>query len=151
MSSYSLLIFLHILAATGVFAGWGIEAVIIRKLRKAERVEEARMLWELLSKQSFIGPVSMFVILVTGLWMGIMRWSHQTWMMLGFAGMIIIVVIGFTLSRQAMIRFKTTFAETHDFLPRHFYAAAGLLTISLRLRLAIGVSILALMTFKPAF
>lgn len=149
MDSYSVLIFLHILGATGVFAAWGIEAIVIRKLRQAVKMEEARMWLQLFRRRTPLGPVSMIVILATGIWMMATRWGHQLWMMLAFIAMVLIAIIGVTLSRRAISRFKPVLSGEGNALPDNFYAIAGTLTTSLRIRLAIGILILGLMTFKP--
>lgn len=42
MTFYSMLIFLHVLGAVGLFAAWGIEAAGLSHLRQAHTADQAR-------------------------------------------------------------------------------------------------------------
>lgn len=149
MNSYSLLIFLHVLGAVGMFAAWGIEAVTLRRLRQAVTTGEARTCAQQFRKQGPLGPVAMLTALGTGIWMMVARWGPQPWMTASLAAVAAIVVIGIVLARRGMSRLDTALVDESERLPAHFAALTGSLVASLQLRIALGVGILGLMTMKP--
>lgn len=149
MNSYLLLIFLHVLAAVGIFTAWGSESIILRQLRRARAVDEAEKGMHLLRKQRAMGPISMLIVLATGIWMGVARWGHQDWMVTAFAAMLLIIVVGLVMARRTMPRLKKTLADEPEVLPPDYIALTISLVVSLQLRISIGVGIVGLMTIKP--
>lgn len=150
MNSYIFLIFLHVLAAVGIFAAWGSESIILRQLRRAKAVDEAEKGLQLLKKQRAMGPISMLIVLATGIWMGVTRWGHQDWMVTAFVAMLLIIVVGLVLARRAMPRIKKALADKPEELPPDYMALTVPLAVSLQLRISIGVGIVGLMTIKSA-
>lgn len=149
MDSYALLVFLHVLGAVGMFAAWGIEAVTLGQLRQAGTVEQARASMQFRRRSATLGPIAMLTALVTGIWMMVARWSHQPWTAVALAGLILIVIVGVAFGRRAMPRIVASLAEGTERLTPDARAAGEILALSLRLRIAIGVAIVALMTIKP--
>lgn len=149
MNSYSLLIFLHVTGAVGIFAAWGMEAVLLQRLRETVTVGEARAGLGALRGQGRLGPVAMLTVLVTGIWMMAVAWRGGAWMMTALAAVLVIGVTGSVLGGKAMSRLDAALAGEPDRLPDDFGPAVALLTIGLQVRLAIGIGILGLMTIKP--
>jgi len=151
MNSYSIFVFLHILGAVTMFASWGIEGVIINRLNASVKSDDARTWLQQFKKRRRLGPAGMIVVLITGIWMMAVRWGHQVWMMLAFLGIILIMLTGIILARRTLPRLTSIIDGKSGQLPENYYALAGTLSTSLRIRIAVGIAILALMTFKPIF
>jgi hypothetical protein len=99
---YSIFLFLHIVGALGIFASLGIEQAALVNLRRASMNAQAREWLSLLrALQRFMGP-SALVLLVTGIYMMVSRWSHQTWAGLGLVGMILLALIGAVVTGRRM-------------------------------------------------
>lgn len=149
MNSYSLLIFIHVLGAIGMFAAWSIEFVTLLRLRQAGTLDEARICIRWLKQQRSMEPVAMLVVIATGIWMGIVRWNHQPWMVTALFAMVVIAVVGVVTAWRSLPRLKAKLPTKLEQLPTNFVAIANPLAISLQLRVAIGIGILGLMTAKP--
>lgn len=150
MNSYSLLILLHVTGAVGIFAAWGMEAVLLQRLREAVTIVEARTGTRSLRRRGRLAPVAMLTVVATGIWMMAAAWGGQAWMVTALAAVVIIGMTGSALGGRAISRLDGALAGEPERLPDDFDLAVGLLTISLRLRFAIGIGILGLMTIKPA-
>lgn len=149
MNGYVILLFLHILGAVGMFAAWAIEVVTLRRLREALTVKEAQISMQLFKKQGLMGPVSMIIAVVTGIWMAMLRWTPHPWMGTSFIAVVVIIIIGITFLRRRMPRLRAIFAEEPEQLPDGFVNLLTPLVASARLRIAIGVGILGLMAVRP--
>ncbi len=149
---YPLLVFVHLLGAVGLFAAIAVEALLLRRLRAAETAADARASLGLLASTFRGGPAAMAAVLVSGAAMMAMAWGREAWLVAAFVGLVAMGALGGAVSLRRVRRLRAALASEGD--PRLSEAfrselAAGALTASLRLRLAIGVGILALMTFKP--
>jgi hypothetical protein len=149
MGLYPLLIFLHVLAAVGLFASLGIEVVALGRLRSAATLDAAGMWIGLL--RSPLPLVSMVTIVVTGIWMSIVRWGDEAWIGVSLLAIVGMAVVSAFATRR-LRRVSTALAsESGPGLSLTFRAlqSSATLVASLRLRVAIGIGILALMTVKP--
>jgi hypothetical protein len=150
MDLYSLLVFAHVLGGVGLFAAIGIEAVALRRLQRAEIVEQAHLATSLLTEAGRLGPVAMVTIVAAGVWMMAVRWGPEPWILTALVALIAMVIVGAALTRRAMPRLIGSLGNRPGEVPAEVRALAdGPLQLSLRLRLAIAVGILGLMTVKP--
>jgi len=149
MDLYPLLIFLHVLAAVGLFASIGIEVVALGRLGSAATVDAARMWIGLL--RTLFPLVAMLTIVVTGIWMSIVRWGDQAWIGASLLAIVGMAVVGAVTTRRLRRMSTALTSESGPGLSRTFRAlqSSATLVASLWLRVAIGIGILALMTVKP--
>jgi hypothetical protein len=150
MMLYPLLIFAHVLGAVGIFTAIGIEGVSLGRLRLADTPAEARASMRALPMR--LGPIAMLTTLASGMWMMATSWGPEPWIVSGFVGIVAMGVVGGVLSQRRIRRLRVALAaETGPALSDAFRSArsSAALTASLRLRIAIGIGILGLMTIKP--
>jgi hypothetical protein len=149
MDLYPLLIFLHVLAAVGLFASLGIEVVALGRLRSAATLDAARMWIGLL--RTPLPLVSMLTILVTGIWMSIVRWGDQAWIGASLLAIVGMAIVGAVATRRLRRMSTALTGESGPGLSPTFRAlqSSASLVASLRLRVGIGIGILGLMTIKP--
>jgi hypothetical protein len=152
MDLYPLLVFLHVLGGMGFVAAVIIEVLVVTQLRRATTLDQARTLLGVLRAQSRVAPAGMGTALITGIWMMIVRWGPVAWATVAFAGLVILMAAGLTLTRRAMTRVGMSLAGASHELPRRFRDALTnrALWVSLTARGLITLAIVALMTLKPA-
>ena len=107
MSLYDISLFLHVVGAFGLVAVLAIESVGLSVLRRLG------------------GPASGLVVL-TGIYMTVVRWRGQAWTTIALAALILIAVLGAVSAKRVKLA-----------------------TVSLRLRWALVIGIAFLMTAKP--
>jgi hypothetical protein len=148
MSLYQFLIFIHVLGAMALFVAIGIEAVALGRLRRAETPADARVWLGLSRLPGRVGPIAMLTALASGAWMMKVSWGYQAWIAGALAAMVGMAVIGAVVSLRRMRRLRAAL-HAESGLSEALRSSPALVT-SLRLRIALGVGILALMTMKPS-
>jgi hypothetical protein len=155
MSTYNIVLFLHVSGAIGYFVGIGTWLFILVGLRRAQRVEQVRALTNL---TGWLGPffgISVLLILATGLYMALTAWSLQTgWIGVALISLILIAPLSTALiepRRRAIARLareapdgplsQSLEQRTHD----------PVLATALQTVAALLLGIVFLMTTKPSF
>jgi hypothetical protein len=152
MSLYEVLRFVHVLGAIGIFVALGIESVSLGRLQREEVPAGVHAWIGLLALPRRMGPIAMVITLGAGVWLMITGWRYQPWIAAAFAGMIMMAVVGGIVSMREMRRLRVALAaESGATLSDAFREARSstALIASLRLRIGIGIGIIALMTTKP--
>jgi hypothetical protein len=151
MLLYSIVLFLHIVGALGLFAALGLEWASAAYLRRALAVDQAR---EWLSVRGWVmrlGPASLALILLSGLFMVATSWGWVGWIVVALAALVLIAVLGAALtgSRIGAIQ-QGVAAESGTLSPTLRQRLNDpVMWISLQTRTAIALGIVFLMTVKP--
>ena len=98
---YSISLFLHIVGALAIFAGLAVEQAALFNLRRSTTTTQARDALSPMKALRFMGP-SALLLLVTGVYMMVARWSNQAWAGLGIVGMVVIAIVGATGSGRRL-------------------------------------------------
>lgn len=149
---YPVLIFLHVLGAMGVFVALGVETVAMERLRLTDKTGAAMTWVDVLRGTGRLGPIAMITTLGAGVWMMVVRWGHQPWISLGLVGLVAMALLGGLITRRRLRQVRERLAsEDAIVLTPGFRSLVNgrALALSLHLRNALGVGILALMTIKP--
>jgi hypothetical protein len=152
MSLYQLLVFLHVLGGVGIFVALGIESISLGRLQSAAAPVDARVWMHLLKVPGRLGPIAMLTALVAGIWLMAQGWGRQPWIVTALVGLVGMAALGGVISLRGARRLRVALAgETGPALSDAFrlIQSGTALTASLRLRIAIGIGILGLMTIKP--
>jgi Predicted integral membrane protein (DUF2269) len=95
MSTYNVVLFLHVSGAIGYFVAMGIWLFGLANLRRAQRVEQVRVLSNLVGRLGPLFGISVLLILVTGLYMAGTTWGFQTgWIDVALVSLILIAPLG---------------------------------------------------------
>jgi hypothetical protein len=150
---YSLALFIHVLAVSGLFVGIGLELFQITVLRRAQTVGQVQQLDLAESVLKVLMPVATIFILASGLFMIIKGWSWSAhWAEVAFVSLVIAAGIGNAVLGRTSERIgKAAHQAPPGALPASlraqimdpmYYTAAWLLA-------ALAIGILYLMTNKP--
>jgi hypothetical protein len=151
VSLYSISVFLHVVGALGLFAALGLEWAGLFNLQRATEVGQVREWMRLLGAPRFLGGPAALIILVSGIYMTSARWGSQGWIIVALGGMVLIAVLGAALGgRRAGAIVRALAAGNGPISPalaRQLYDPV--LTLSLRLRVALLLGIIFLMSVRP--
>jgi hypothetical protein len=145
-------VFLHVVGALGLFAALGLEWAGLFNLRRATEVGQVREWMRLLGAPRFLGGPAALILLVSGIYMSSTRWGPQGWIIVALVGMVLIAVLGAALGgRRAGSIVRALRAENGPISPalaRQLHDPV--LTLSLRLRVALFLGIIYLMSIRPS-
>jgi hypothetical protein len=144
--------FLHVVGALGLTAAFGVEAAGLAGLRRATGADEA-LLW-LRSRRwvLLVGPASIGLVLVTGIYLTVVEWGWDAWILVSLAGLVAIAGIGGLLTGIPMARVTPAVEQASGPLSEELRRGlrSPLLTVSIMTRIAITIGIVYLMIQKPA-
>lgn len=144
----SILLFVHVAGAMGVFVALGMEALALAQLRRASNGGAVRAaLGALGAGQRLMGPSGLLLVL-SGIYLATAYWHWQgAWMGLGFLGMLAIGALGGIMTGRNVGRLRKELDASR--------ASTSSLTVSpalwtsFAIRAALLVAVLYLMTVKP--
>ncbi len=151
ISLYSVALFLHIVGALGLFIAIGLEWTSLLNLRRAATAEQAREWLKIFTSLRRIYPIAWLAILIPGFYMAATVWRGVAWITVSLAAVILIAALGAAVNIRRMGPIGQAAAvETGQLSAdlRH-RLADPLLWASLRIRTAIALGIVFLMTTKP--
>jgi len=150
---YQLALFLHIIGGFGLIAAITVEAVGLRGLRRAAHRNDA-MVWLSISRGivTRLAPASLGLILVTGLYMVATAWGPRGWILVALASLLLLGVIGALGTGLRMARIGPAVSRAQGPLSDELRRTIRdpILLMSLRVRLAMVLAVVFLMTVKPS-
>lgn len=152
MSAYALALFLHILGAMALSAGFAIEGVGLWRLRAARSAGDARAALGALAVMPRLYIPATVLLLLSGLYMTVtgVGWAAG-WPAVGLASMVLLAVVGAALTGPRMAAIGRALdapdasAASVDWV-RH----TAIPRASFQARMAIVLGIVFLMTVKPS-
>ncbi len=152
MNVYTTLLFLHVLGGVGVYVALGVEALALARFQRAETRADAGLWLRVMLLPRWGAPLSMLLALGSGMWMAVLVWGHRAWISGAFVALIAMAILGGAVTGRSLRRLRAALPAIEGAaLPEPFRSAAAspALGASLRLRIALGVGVLALMSLKP--
>ncbi len=148
---YSISLFLHIVGALGIFASLAFEQAALLNLGRASTTAQAREWLSLLRAMARIQGPSALVLLATGLYMMATRWTHQAWAGLGLVGMVLMAIIGATVTGRRMKVIGRAVPAGDGPLPAALRErlSDSALRMSASVRVALALGIVFNMSVKP--
>jgi hypothetical protein len=154
MSTYVIVLFLHICGALGYFISAGTRSLDMIILQRAQRVEQVRIITTL---DNWLGPIfgiSLLTLVVTGLYMTVTTWGFQTgWIDVALISVILMAPAGALLMEPRRRAIVTTARELPNGpipaeLSRHIHNKV--LQATARALPLVLLGIVFLMTTKPS-
>jgi hypothetical protein len=150
MTAYSIALFLHIVGALALFAALGLEGVALLRLRRADTAEQVREWTGVFGLLRRLGPASLGLLLLAGLYMTATTWGGQAWITTAFVSMLLLPVLGAPNGLRVAAIARDVSAERGP-LSAGLRARLGnrFLSVSYQVRLALALGIVFLMVVKP--
>jgi hypothetical protein len=142
---------LHICGALGMFMALGVDLAGITSLSCARTTEHVRRTIEGYRVNGVLGPASLLLILVPGIYMATTVWAWQPWLQVSFGALLLIVVIGGAVTRRKLGALTASLqGDDRDLtLDQERQIRDPLLRTSFVLRAVLSLGIVVLMSTKP--
>jgi hypothetical protein len=152
VSAYSITLFLHVVGALGLFAVLGLEWAGLYYLKRARGTAQAREWLRLVTPPGIVGGAAALLTLLTGIYLSATRWGARGWIVVGLAGMVVIAVLGAAVSGRRVAAMARAVPAEDGPIPPAFGRQLHdpVLAISLRLRTALFLGIVFLMSIRPS-
>jgi hypothetical protein len=150
MEQMGLLVFIHVVAALGMFAAFSVEGVAQAYLRMAETGEEVRRWSGAYRVVPPVAGVSVLTLLATGVWMTLAEWGWTGWILVAGGAIILLAAVGASGGIRYSAAVQAAAGESGPLSASRQGALRERLPLaSLVLRVFIGLGIVFLMTVKP--
>ena len=153
MSVYAIAVFLHIVGALGIFAAIGLDWAGLSNLRRATDTAQVREWVRLLAAPRTVGGPAALLVLVSGIYQSATRWGPEGWILVALGGMVITAALGGAIGGRRipaiMGALPTEAGPVSTTLRGHLDDPA--LTVSLRVRTALLIGIVFLMSTRPSW
>lgn len=152
MSTYSLLVFLHIVGALGLFASIGLEQVGLYRLRRARTGSQVNEWVSLLAGLRKLDAPAGLLLLATGIYFVMTRWGHQPWAGLAVLGMVVMALLGILVNGRRLRAIKWEATGMLGAIPAELSQRVRdpVLLTSATVRAGIGIGIVFNMVTKPS-
>jgi hypothetical protein len=149
--AYNLALFLHIGGVLALFAALTLEGAALAGLRRAMTADTARLWLGLLRPLRWLGPASLALILLAGLYLAANITAGGGWIGVGLLGFLVIAVVGGAVTGRRMAAVGPGLGRADGILGEAELklASDGALAASWCLRVALALGIVLLMTVKP--
>jgi hypothetical protein len=152
MTIYSLVLFIHVVSAIGMFIALAAEGPIVFRIRFAQSVEEARFFTRAFQRLRVIAIPSFAGVLVAGMYMASKWGKGFFWIPLALGATLLIMLIGGLVTGIRMARLRKVLSGTENNVSIEALSALtrdSALLLSYGLRMGLGLGIVFLMTAKP--
>ncbi len=150
MTTYSLILFLHVVSAFGILVSFGQEWAGFSGLQRSCTGEQLREAMKRFRVLPWVGGPSFAVALLSGIYMWETAWRGTAWTVTALFSLVLIAVTGAALTGRRMASIGRAIAEKTDRepgAPQLLYMPV--LWASLHVRMAIVIGMTFLMTIKP--
>jgi hypothetical protein len=150
MTLYSLILFLHVAAALGLFASLSFELLLLPRLRRASELSEVRRWIDPVPRLPLVAMASILVVFFSGIFLTVRMSAFDTaWPKVTIGDLLLIAPLGAVTGRRMRVIRRNT-AEASAMKPELLRRAQDpFLKISLGIRIAVFFGIVLLMTAKP--
>lgn len=151
MTLYSLVLFLYIVGALGLFIALGLEWISLWYLRRATTAEQAGQWLLAFALLRRIYPAVWVALLLPGIYMTTAVWGGVAWLGIALVAMFLLPILGMAISGRRMATIGPAVAAESGLLSPTLQQRLGdsLLWVSIQVRVAIALGIVFLMTIKP--
>jgi hypothetical protein len=152
MTIYSVVLFLHVVSAIGLFVALAAEGAILFRIRSAQSAEEARFFIGAFHRIRVIAIPAFLGILVGGLFLTLKYGGGTFWIPSALGATFLIMLVGGIVTGRKMSRLRSTLSKTGGIAsldPASTGTRDSALVFSYGLRSGLAVGVVFLMTTKP--
>jgi hypothetical protein len=152
-SDYNLALFLHITGALAMFAALTMEGIAVWGIRRATSGAEGRTWLGLMRPTRMLGPASLGLILLPGIYLAANVDSPGGWIGASLLGFVVIAILGATINLSRMAVVGKALGQAQGPLGEQTLRIVRdrLLAVFYAMRIGIALGIVWLMTLKPGF
>ena len=150
MEIYQYIVLLHVMASFGIFTGWGMEIAAAQRLTLTDKADQLEEILKAYGRASLLSMVSMGVTLGAGVYLMVTAWGPEAWIAAAVVLLLFLMATGIYYSRKALPILRAMSQPGYQFFMPVYSIRVRFLIVSLRIRIAAGAVILALMVLKPA-
>jgi len=153
MSFYFLVLFFHITGAIGIFVGMGLEWLIVHNFKNVTTNSQALQWTSSFKVLPAIFSISSILILASGIYMWAEIWGSTPWIITGFWLFLFLAVFGSVIIGKKVQSIAEALKSEGDKLSDAVIMKikSPVITQSLKIRTALAVSIIFIMTIKPGW
>ena len=152
MTTYSTVLFVHVVSAIGLFIALAVEGAIVFRIRSAHSVEEARFFIRVFQRLRIVAIPAFLGVLVGGMYLA-SKWGRGVfWIPLALGATLLIMLIGGLVTGIRIARLRKVLASPENDVSIEALSAMTrdtAILLSLGLRVGLGLGIVFLMTAKP--
>ncbi len=151
MNIESIVLFVHIVGAVGIFVALGLEWTGLRQLRGAMTFEPVRSWMGVLKNVRKVGFASMLITVVTGSYMTVTDVGAEAWIIVTIVSLVLVIALAQVLTAPRMKAIGRTLAADKGQLSAAYRSLVGdpILWISIQTRAAIALGIVFLKIEQP--
>ena len=150
MTLRSLLVFIHVVSAMGVFGTLAIEGALLVRLRRAAGTAEMLDALSGFRLLRILAPVTLAPTMMSGMYLVRTVWGwHAAWINVAAASLVLTVVVGVTTTALRVAHLAKAGADGESRGLQADFRRDPLLSVSFLVRAAVFVGIVFLMTVKP--
>jgi hypothetical protein len=151
MSFYFIVLFFHITGALGIFTGLGLEWFIVHNFKRVTTYSQALQWTDSFRLLPAIFSISSMLILASGIYMWAETWGDTAWIIAGFWLFLFLAVFGSVIVGKKVRSIAEALKSESEKLSDSILVKikSPVITQSLKIRTALALSIVFLMTIKP--
>lgn len=151
MTTYNVVLFLHVTSVIVMFASLTADWLAISGLRRSESAGPASAWIRALGISGAIGPWARLMVLGAGLFLAVDAWSWQGWIIVGLASWVVYVLLGEPLTGRDLREMTALVRSEHGKLSARAIARLQhpRMWHSVLIRVGLGAGIVFCMTVKP--
>jgi hypothetical protein len=151
MTVFSLVLFIHVLSAMAVFAGFALEGIILVRQRSAETLDELRFPSAAFRRLGALYGIAFAGILFGGIYLAASLRLKSAWIPVALLATFVLLAVGGIVTGRRMSRIRRALAGPEpSFQALSGIARSNALLVSYGLRAGMLVGIVFLMTAMPA-
>jgi hypothetical protein len=153
MSVYGIAVFLHIVGALGIFAAIALDWAGLSNLRRATDTAQVQEWVRLLAAPRTVGGPAALLVLVSGIYLSATRWGPAGWILVALAGMVVVAALGGAIGGRRIPAIMQALPAESGPVSTTLRGRLDdpALTVSLRVRTALLLGIVFLMSTRPSW
>jgi len=152
MTIYSIVLFIHVVSAIGLFIVLTAEGAIVFRIRSTQRVEEARFFIRVFQRLRIVAIPSFLGVLAGGMYLASKWGGGIFWIPMALGATLLTMLIGGFVTGIRIARLRKVLSSTENDASIEALSALTkdtALLLSYGLRVGLGLGIVFLMTAKP--
>ncbi len=102
MTTYNLILFLHVLSVFGIIVSFGLEGSALNRLQRSCTREDTRELLEEFGVLPWIGGPSFLIALISGIYLWETAWRSSAWTVVALIALVVLAGVGAALTGPRM-------------------------------------------------